>query len=157
MTPDHGAVPQNQLSIAWTDPARAGDIESQSTCGSHRLTARRYAHGERLLGRLRRVGLSCVANFLAPAEHPFAGDVGSGTKGAAMSTREKILDFETPSGKARGNGDDALEDVSLKGGEIVDEKDLQESGDPSASASTARAKDALGDASRRLPAGKDQR
>jgi hypothetical protein len=73
-----------------------------------------------------------------------------------MSAKEKILDFETPSGKARGNGDDALEDVSLNGGAIVDEKDLQESSDPGAGASTARAKDALGDASRRLPAGKDQ-
>jgi hypothetical protein len=74
-----------------------------------------------------------------------------------MSAKEKILDFETPSGKARGNGDDALEDVSLKGGEIVDEKDMQDSGDPGAAASTARAKDSLGDAPRRLPAGKDQR
>ena len=70
-----------------------------------------------------------------------------------MSANGKILDVETSSGKARGNGDDALEDASLGGGQIVDDKDLKESDDPAASASTARAQDAVGDASRRPPSG----
>jgi hypothetical protein len=80
-----------------------------------------------------------------------------------MNANGKIVDFETPSGKAKGNGDDALEDLSLNGGDIVDnkdlvdDKDLRETGEPAAAPSAARAKDALGDASRRLPAGKNQR
>src|SRR5450755_1263495 len=99
---------------------------------------------------------SCVANFPDRAERPFAGGVGCETEGAAMSANGKILDVETSSGKARGNGDDALEDASLGGGQIVDDKDLKESDDPAASASTARAKDAVGDASRRPPSGKNR-
>jgi hypothetical protein len=79
-----------------------------------------------------------------------------------MNANGKIVDFETPSDKAKGNGDDALEDVFLNGGDIVDnkdlvDKDLQETDEPAAAPSAARAKDALGDASRRLPAGKNRR
>jgi hypothetical protein len=60
-----------------------------------------------------------------------------------MNTSEKVVDVEIPAANERS-------------GSIIDTKDLQRSQDDAnstaAKASTAKAKDALGDASRRLPA-----